>query len=238
MMKNLFIFFLTIITFSSFSQNIESITFKLEKISNFEETFKKINKSHYNIAFSSILPANAVYKIVANNNMSGIVQIGSLDLQTDPVNIYIKDEFYDFLKNKDTASNSDEVKLIFLGWNYTDKNKNEFVDIKQLIVTPSTSLNEVINNGKDKYYIQLGSYSYYQNSFPRITEMLPFLEFKPRFYMMKQNIKKDGKKIDVYRVLAGPYHKDIAENISQIINKEQNNNILLRSAESIIEENE
>lgn len=198
-----------------------------EKPSETEQTKK------FNIAYSPILPAGAVYSITdKTTGKEAVVEIGLLVVNQSPYNIYLNDHLYNFFsEGLSPQPEKVNLKLKFLGWN-KEGEEARYLDIQSLIIEPDFSINEISKNGKDKYYIQLGSYSYHQNAYPAITELLPFLEIRPHFYMIK---KEADKNKPLFRVLAGPYTIDDARRVVNLLNKKKSSNYYLQSSESVIE---
>lgn len=212
---------------------LSSVLFKIDKTSRHKATFANTNSNVFNAAYSSTLPAGCIYKVKAQqNNREVIVQIeyhpGNLQTNT----VYLSDDAYNFLTIEDSSLEHDmNVQLSFLGW-WNEKAQSDFLNIQSLVVEPKDSCREIIQNGLDKYYIQLGAFQFYQNSFGRITSLLPYLQVRPNFYMTKTESQASGE--DVFRVLAGPYSHDDAVRISGFINSFSKDSVMLKSSTDAI----
>lgn len=234
-MKKTILLLLFVATFlNSQDIDISKIKFKIDKTSSYKKTFTNIRTDIFNISYSSVLPVNGIYKVVCiSNNREAIIQIGYSMTTTAADTIYMTDILYSFFTDNDPGfSGQADVKLTFLGWSQATAGDNDFLNIQSLIVSPDNADATIRENGKDKFYIQLGSFGFYQNSYPKITQLLPYLELKPNFYMMEFNDK--GSK--VYRVLAGPYTRDDALKITKLINAESNDKVFIKQGESIIKQ--
>lgn len=226
---------LFIFTVGLYSQevNISDIKFKMLKTSSFRSTFENIRRDVYNLSYSSILPVNGIYKVRCTSTAKeAIIQIGYSMTNTPPDTLYISDDLFGFFTDGGKGS-SPEVRLTFLGWSETAaKPENDFLNIQSLVIPPEKVYSKVTENGEDKFYIQLGSFSFYQNSYPKITQLLPYLELKPNFFMVEYK-EKDNK---VYRVLAGPYSREDAIKITRTINSNTKEPVYLQSGATIIKQ--
>lgn len=215
------------------SNELSSVFFEIDRFSRHKDTFVNTDSKIFNAAYSSALPAGCIYKIKAlQNNREVIVQIeyhpGNLQTNT----IYLSDDAYNFLKMEDSSlEQNTNVQLSFLGW-WNEKAQSDFLNIQSLVVEPEDSCREIVRNGLDKYYIQLGAFQFYQNSFGQITNLLPYLQVRPNFYMRKTTSKTSGE--DVFRVLAGPYSHDDAVRITAFINSFSKNSVMLKSSTEAI----
>jgi hypothetical protein len=120
-----------------------------------------------------------------------------------------------------------------LAWNREGEEASN-LDIFNLIVKPEDSVNEMSKNNSDSYYIQLGAFSYYQNSYPVIVSLLPLLNVLPKFYM----IKSGDSDSNMFKVLAGPYNLDKAREIAKNINMSKKASVFIFSGKNIIKDNE
>lgn len=221
--------------------NIQKVTFEGVNIKNHPGTFKTAGEGSikYNIAYSSILPPDGIYKVTDPvTGKEAIIQIGYFMVNTAPTTLYLTDNLFSFFsENYDKSVDRVRLKLKFLGWG-KDSDSSEFLDIQSLVVEPDKAFSGIKQNGSDKYYIQLGSYEFFQNSFPKITEMLPYLELRPKFYMVKYKLKKSKGPVTVYRVLAGPYNKNDAKDIVKIIKTLRDDEVFMWSSKSILKQQE
>lgn len=218
--------------------NIDAITFKGMNILEFPSTFKDFDKGEanfkFNIAYSAVLPPGGIYKITDTvTGREAIIQIALYMAKTPPKNIYLPGYVFSFFSERyEKKVDAVNLKVQFLGFANGDK-QPEFVDIKSLVIAPGRAKQKITQDG-DKYYVQLGSYEYYQNSYPKITEMLPLLELRPNFYMVEYKMKQgDGYKT-VYRVLAGPYTKEDAKKIVSVIKKRRDKSVFYRTGKSAV----
>lgn len=215
------------------TNELSSVFFEIDKFSRHKDTFVNTDSKVFNAAYSSALPAGCIYKIKSlQNNREVIVQIeyhpGNLHNNT----IYISDEAYNFLRIENSSLEENmNVQLSFLGW-WNEKAQSDFLNIQSLIVEPEDSCREIVQNGLDKYYIQLGAFEFYQNSFGRITNLLPYLQVRPNFYMTKTKSKTSNE--DVFRVLAGPYTHEDAVRITNFINSFSKDSVMLKSSTAAI----
>lgn len=231
------IFFISVLfAVSAQSANIpnelSSVLFKIDKTSRHKAVFTT-SSNVFNAAYSSALPVGCIYKIKAQqNNREVIVQIEHHpeNLQNDTV--YLSDDAYNFLTlEKSSLEQSMNVQLSFLGW-CNERAQSDFLNIQSLVVEPKDSRREIIQNGLDKYYIQLGAFEFYQNSFGLITNLLPYLQIRPNFYITKTVSRTSHE--DVFRVLAGPYSYDDAVRISGFINSFSKDSVMLKSSTGAI----
>ena len=244
MKKKKFVFILIlIISFYSYSQDrivdIEKIVFKgrpLRIIAG--DTEGREVKRKYCLAYSSFLPTGGVYSIVDNiTAKEAIVQIGSAKVRGSLSNLYLPDSVFDFFaKSYKNEVDTINVKIKFLAWNKREE-ESIFLDLQRLIIKPDRSVYEIRNNGLDKYYIQLGAFSYYQNAYPIIIEMMPFLKTVPNFYLVKKEVNRNGKITPFFRILVGPYSKNDANNIALKINAAKKTVVFVRSGQVFINEN-
>ncbi len=235
-MFTMYILLLSLIKINPQDVNISNIKFQVEKISAYTSTFINVRTDVYNIAYSSILPDNGIYKIVSlSNNREAIIQIAYSMTSTPPEKLYITDNLYSFFGSNDPAvTGKIETKLVFLGWSNTNSDaENDFLNIQNMVVPPENAMSQLTTNGGEKFYIQLGSFSYYQNSYPKITQLLPYLELRPSFFMVEHS---EASKNKVYRVLAGPYSREDAIKISRTINSKVKEPVYLKTGESIIKQ--
>ncbi|MEE1290422.1 MAG: hypothetical protein UHW86_05260 [Spirochaetota bacterium] len=211
---------------------LSSVVFEIDKFSRHKDTFANTDSKVFNAAYSSALPAGCIYKIKSSqNNREVIVQIeyhpGNLQSDT----IYLSDDAYNFLKIEESSLEQTNVQLSFLGW-WNEKAQSDFLNIQSLVVEPQDSRHEIVRNGMDKYYLQLGAFEFYQNSFSRITNLLPYLQVRPNFYMTKTPSKTTEE--DVFRVLAGPYSHEDAVRIADFINSFSKDSVMLKSSTQAI----
>jgi len=217
--------------------NINDITFTGVSVKPYVEDFNLKESANFNITYSSILPYNGIYKVVdVATKKEAIIQVGYVMKKLPPSTLYLSETMYDFFAESEEVKEL-ELQVKFLGWSTKDGEETDFLDIKSLVVKPSNSENAIIANGTDKYYLQLGSYSYYQNSYPKITEMLPYLEIRPNFFMIKKKVMINDEEKTVFRVLAGPYTKENAAAIAVNINKskdpEEKDRVFLKAGETV-----
>ncbi|MBP5706433.1 MAG: hypothetical protein J6W76_04035, partial [Spirochaetales bacterium] len=122
---------------------------------------------NYSLVYSSILPEGGVY--VATDYITGaeaIVQIGYSRLETSPNKLFMSPKLYEhFCSKYDQTVDTVALKMKFIGWNKSDTDMAS-LSLDRLIVTPNISYEEINKIDDDKYYIQLGSYHFYQNSYP------------------------------------------------------------------------
>ena len=240
-MKKCIISFILFISalFTSFAQSadvsneLSAIPFKIDRISKHKDTFVNTDSKVFNAAYSSALPAGCIYKIKSLQNFREvIVQIEFHPGKLQGDTVYLGDDAYNFLKNDESTLEKDmNVQLSFLGW-WNEKAQSDFLNIQSLVVEPKDSCREIVQNGLDKYYIQLGAFQFYQNSFGHITNLLPYLQVRPNFYMTKTTSANTGE--DVFRVLAGPYSHEDAVRISGFINSFSKEPVILKSSTDAI----
>ena len=189
---------------------------------------------NYSLVYSSILPEGGVY--VATDYITGaeaIVQIGYSRLETAPDKLLMSPKLYEHFSSKyDKEIDTVALKMKFIGWNKNDSDMAS-LSLDRLIVTPNISYEEINKIDDDKYYIQLGSYHFYQNSYPRIIELLPILDTYPKFYILKKTMSKNEKLIDVYRVLSGPFDYEDAKKLADDINSKSNAKVFIQSQKKI-----
>jgi len=205
--------------------NIKSASYKFDE--------NELNKN-YNLIYSPFLPAGGVYSIVdVKTGKEAIVQVGFAEVDKTPYVIYLPDYLFNyFISSYNETVNSIKFKIKFLAWNREGEEANN-LNIYSLVVKPEESMKEINQNGKNVYYLQIGAFSFYQNSYPIIIKLLPSLKVVPRFYMIK---KKDED--DMFRVLAGPYTLEKAREIAKEINSSKKAKIFIKSGENVISENE
>lgn len=227
------VLFTTVAQSADIPNELSSVPFKIDKISRHQAAFTNTNSNVFNAAYSSALPVGCIYKIKSSqNNHEVIVQIEYYPSNLPNNTIYISDAAYDFLAIEQSSLECNiNVQVSFLGWQ-SEKAQSDFLNIQSLVVEPKDSIREIIQNGLDKYYIQLGAFQFYQNSFGRITNLLPYLQVQPNFYMMKTESKTSGE--DIFRVLAGPYSHDDAVRISGFINSLSKDPVMLKSSTDAI----
>ena len=240
-MKRILLLFFIVIATRMFSEDFDISKIKFEGINLNNSKFKiETNEiiQKYNVVYSSILPDGAIYSIFDDTTgTEALVQVGYSRLDVKPNVILMPDRLYNFFSSKyEKKVEKISLSIKFLGWNKPNE-ESAFLNIESLIVDPNKSIDEIKKNKNDKYYIQLGSYHYYQNSFPRIVELLPTLEVKPKFYMIKRLLSRDGENVEVYRVLAGPYTLEDARSISERVNSKYKNSVFLQSQEKLMSEN-
>ncbi|MCG8570327.1 MAG: hypothetical protein MJB14_09320 [Spirochaetes bacterium] len=239
-MKRFFIiiFLINLLNLAAEEINLAKITFEGVNLKKKKKTFQESeSKSKFNIAFSSILPHDGIYRITDEvTGKEAIIQIGYYMTKTPPKTLYLPDYLFSFLANAyEKKIDKVSLKLQFLGWAKTES-ESDFLNIQSLVISPENAATKIVENGDNQYYIQLGSYEYYQNSFPKITEMLPFLEVRPNFYMMRYQMKKNNQDILVYRVLAGPYDKNIAKKLLKVIHSTRDKTVFMKSGKTILKE--
>ncbi|HNZ27441.1 MAG TPA: SPOR domain-containing protein [Spirochaetota bacterium] len=238
MYRRRFIIFILLATAAIYSDNIEigSIEFEAIKISELKSAIDTSEiYQKYNIAYSSILPEGAIYSISDKiTGLEAVIQIGYSSVDSHPKNIYITDNLYDFFaKIYEKKPDKITLSIRFAGWN-KESGDSVYADIEELVVNPENSPSEIRKNEPDKYFIQLGSFSYYQNAYPQISNMLPVMLRKPKFYLIKKNIIKNGKKTEIYRVLAGPYSFSEARSIAEEVNNKFNASVFFQSRDKTL----
>ncbi len=192
----------------------------------------------FNIAYSPILPAGAIYSLMdISTGYETIVQIGFAPVNHDPLAIYLPDQTFNFFqKPYDIKTDSFNLKVKFLAWN-KEGESSEYLNIKSLVVDHENSISKIALENPDDSYIQIGSFRHYQNAYPMITEMLPFLEIKPNFYLVASEIFVDNKKQTIYRIFAGPYDKSSANKLRAEINEKKGKTVFIKTGDSIVKEN-
>ena len=231
-MKRIFIIALVF----SFSFFLTSKEFDISKIKFSGLDIKSLSdessyeiSSCYNIAYSAILPADAIY--IAEDTVTGkeaIIQISPVSVDAPPYTIYLTEkQFQFFTSTYEKSVDFLTLNLKFLGWNKKINNYSK----RPKIITPDESYDQILKNSDDSLYIQLGSFSHYQNGYPLITELLDSLSLLPSFYIVKSKINDRY----VYKILAGPYSKDDASNII-VNNNLKEVKMFIRNYSSIIED--
>ena len=127
------------------------------------------------------------------------------------------------------------LKLRFLAWNKQGEESLD-INVQSLLVKPEASLYEIKKNGNDQFYIQLGAFSYYQNSYPIIYQMMPSLNVIPHFYILEK--EKRNSDDHIYKILAGPYSLKTAKEIAKKIYKKKKQPVIIQSGEKIIDKYE
>lgn len=215
--------------------NISSLVFVASDFTKCETDMSLPAESqNYSLVYSSILPEGGVY--VATDYITGaeaIVQIGYSRLEAAPDKIFMPTSLYTHFSSKyDKEVDTVALKMKFIGWNKNDSDMAS-LSLDRLIVTPNISYEEINKIDDDKYYIQLGSYHFYQNSYPRIIELLPILDTYPKFYILKKTMSKNEKLIDVYRVLSGPFDYEEAKKLADDINSKSSSKVFIQSQKKI-----
>ncbi len=241
-MKKIITLLLLIMTLALFSQNnildIDKISFEGFNLaqSPYKAEEKEI-ENNYSVVYSPLLPTGAIYSIKdISTGKEAIVQIGYLQVDNSPYALYIPEYLFNFFsKFYKEKKEKIEFKIKFLAWNKIGE-ESIYLNLLSLIVNENNSLNEVNKNGANKNYIQLGAFSYYQNSYPVIEEMIPYLKIIPRFYIFKKETTLNNEKKIVYRLLAGPYSLEEAREITNNINSQKKANVIIHTTETIIKE--
>jgi hypothetical protein len=237
MKKTLFLAISILFTYMIWGQeiDIQKIDFNGVNLVNYQD---KINfseqNSKYNIVFSSILPAGGIYSIKDNvTGKESIVQIGFSIADQSPYTLYLPEYLFNFfISTYDKKPDMVNLRIKFLGWNKTGA-ESLALDVQSLLVEPDNSIPEIKKNGKDKFYLQLGSYSFQQNAFPAITELLPYLELRPHFYLIRINLTNDKS---AYRILAGPYSQTEAKRITETLNSSKKTSIFIQNYDAIVKD--
>ncbi len=221
----------------SFSNEIDirKIDFTGVNIANHSDKFDDSERNlKYNLAYSAILPAGGIYCLTDSiTGKEAIIQIGYSIVNQSPYIVYISDELFKFFSaTYEKKIDKLNLKVKFIGWN-KDENETSYLDIQNLVVEPSKSVEEMKKNGEDKVYIQRGSYTYHQNAFPGITQMLPYLEVRPNFYLVKKDLGEDRH---IYRVLAGPYNLTDARRIVESLNDKKEKSIFIQTLNNLFGE--
>ncbi len=231
-MKKISIFLLFTISFSLFSEefDISKIKFSGLNIKSLPNELSDESLGSYNIAYSAILPSGAVY--IIEDTVTGkeaIVEIAATSIDTkSPYVIYLTDKQFQFFtstyeKNVDFLT----LSLKFLGWN----KKGDTYSRKPKIVTPERSGEQILKNGANSSYIQIGSFSYYQNGYPMIVELIEALSIEPNFYVIKSKVKDSY----IYKIVAGPYSKSDADAIMSNSNLKERN-LFIKSYNSVVDD--
>lgn len=241
-MKKIIISILLFLSFCLFPQNnildIDNISFEGFNLSqSIYKSEKKEIENNYNVIYSPFLPAGAIYSIKdKNTGKEAIVQIGHLQVDNSPYSLYIPEYLFNFfLKFYKEKKEKIEFKIKFLAWNKAGE-ESRYLNLLSLVVNENNSLNEVNKNGANKNYIQLGAFTYYQNSYPVIEEMIPYLKIIPRFYIFKKETTLNNEKKVIYRLLAGPYSLEEAKEIANKINSQKKTTVVIHTTETIIKE--
>lgn len=242
MNKNIFVFIFVFLSVVLFSQdgvpNVEQLTFEGININNSSYKIDEAEESiSYNLVFSPLLPTGAVYLISdETTKKEAIIQIGHTQVDKSPYSLYMTEELFNFfVKAHENSAEALSMKVKFLGWNKKGE-ESSFLNLLNLMVKEENSLYEITSNGLDKYYMQIGAFSYYQNSYPVIIDVMPFLDALPKFYVLKKDTVINGENKSLYRILVGPYLLEEARRISSLINSKKNSSVFLHSGESIIRE--
>jgi hypothetical protein len=218
--------------------DVQKVDFTGVNVSTYGEKFDFSEASNkFNLVFSAILPAGGIYLLTDSvTGKESVVQVGFSTIDHSPFLIYLPDYLYKFFTGAyDKKVDKLNLKIKFLGWNKTGE-EAQTLDVQSLVVEPENSLAEINKNGKDKVYIQLGSYSFHQNAFPAITELLPYLEVKPHFYFIKKDIPQKDSVKSIYRILAGPYTSEDAKRITNLLNSSKKKSVFIQNFETILKE--
>ena len=229
----IYIFSLFCFLISSQELDIQKIDFSGVNCTNYKEKFDfSEQSSKFNVAFSSILPAGGIYSVTDNTTgKEAIIEIGYTIVNQSPYTIYLPEYLFNYyISTYEKKPEKLNLHIKFLGWNKPGA-ESLYLDVQSLLVEPNNSISEIKKNGKDKVYLQLGTYSFQQNAFPAITEMLPYLELRPHFYLIKIELTKDKS---AYRILAGPYTDSEAKRITEELNSNKKTSIFIQKYESII----
>jgi hypothetical protein len=180
------------------------------------------------------LPAGGIYSVTDNTTgKEAIVQIGYTIVNQSPYTLYLPEYLFSFfISTYEKKPETLNLKIKFLGWNKIGA-ESLYLDVQSLMVEPENSVTEIKKNGKDKFYLQLGSYSFQQNAFPAITDMLPYLELRPHFYLIRIDLGKDKQ---AYRILAGPYSQVEAKRITETLNSNKKTSIFIQNYDAIVKE--
>jgi hypothetical protein len=243
MKKLIFAFMFSTILFNILPQDkiqdVEQVVFTGINIDTSDyKNNKDENKTNYSIVYSPFLPSGGIYSLIdKNSGKEAIIQIGNAMVNQSPFNLYISNDLFNFFSSF-YPDKKDKLNLYvkFLAWNKKD-NESDFLNLSNLIVKLEDSYAEITKNGLDKYYIQLGSFSYYQNSYTLISDMMPYLKIVPQFYLVKKQITvNNNEKKDTYRLLVGPYSLDDAREITKKINDNKKTTVFIHSGEAILKE--
>ncbi len=237
--KIFFVFFLfiTVLIFNE-TLDIKNINFEGVNINTSKYKTEK-NISNYNIAYSPILPAGGIYSAIDDSTgKEAIIQIGYAKVDESPYTIYMPEHIFNFFSQgyKDKTDKI-KVKLKFLAWN-KDEEEGIGLNLTDLIVMPDDSLSAINKIGKEKYFIQLGAFSYYQNSYDLINNLFPMMQVTPKFFIIKIEVKTGNETNVIYKILAGPYSMESAQEISQKINSSKKAKVYINSGETILKESE
>ncbi len=199
--------------------------------SKYKDEAKELEQK-FNIAYSPLLPADGVYVITdAQTGKQAVVQVGYAEVDKSPYALYLPESIFNFfLKGYEKPVDRIKLKVKFLAWNKEGEEAND-LNLFNLVIKPENALAEISKNGLNNYYIQLGAFSYYQNSYPVIISLLPLLDVLPKFYMVKSGVENSN----MFRVLAGPYSLDKAREIARNINLTKKGAVFIHSGENIIE---
>lgn len=244
-MKKIFIFLLLLFSsfFITYTQDnvstLDNVIFEGVNIdlTSYKAKFNETDEN-YNIVYSPFLPAGAIYSIVdIKTGKEAVIQIGNSQVDKSPYILYLPGYLFNFFSKYQTENTEKiSLKIKFLAWN-KDNVKSTHLNILSLIVNEYNSYDQVIQNGSDKYYIQLGAFTYYQNSYPIIEDMIPYLKIIPSFYIFKKELTIKNENKIIYRILAGPYSSEQeARVIAKNINAKKKTNVVVHSAESIKKE--
>lgn len=244
-MRKIFTFLFLVLSsfFIIYSQNnvssLDNVVFEGVNIelTSYKSEFKEA-ENNYNIVYSPFLPAGAIYSIKdIKTEKEAVIQIGTSQVNKSPYILYLPEYLFNFFSKFQTEKTEIiKLKIKFLAWN-KDSVKSTHLNILSLIVNEYNSYDQVTLNGKDKYYIQIGAFTYYQNSYPIIEDMIPYLKIIPSFYIFKKELMIKDESKTIYRILAGPYSSEQeARTIANNINKKKNTNVVVHSAESVIKE--
>jgi len=236
-MNKIILFLLFVAFFNIYSDEIDiqkidfigvNVTDNKDKI-DFSES-----NTNFNICYSAILPAGGIYSLIDTiTGKEAIVQIGFSLVNNSPYIVYLSNDLFNFfVSTYEKKVDKLKFKVKFIGWNKSE-NESNYLDLQNLVVEPEKSLEEIKKNGKEKVYIQLGSFTHHQNAFPGITEMLPYLEVKPNFYLLSKQLENSKK---TFRVLAGPYDIKDTRRIVDILNKKKDKSTFIQTTNSILEE--
>lgn len=234
MKKTHLILIFLLISLSAYAQDaivdINDVRFNVVSIEGLDDEIIEEDKNlKFNMAYSPFLPARGIY--LAKDAVSGkeaIVQIGFAKVDEFPYNLYLQKNLFDFFSGKDVKLN-----LKFIGWNKKGES-SIYLDLESLVVKPNRSIKEIKKNGTEKYYIQLGAFSFYQNAYPIIMDVMPYLKINTNFYMIQKEIIKRNKKKNMYRVLVGPYSEKTAKEVAKKINLNIKASAFIHSGESIL----
>jgi len=234
-MKKIFycflLFVLLLLFFNGEEIDIKDVEFKGLNVKESTYEFDKNElKGNYNIVYSPFLPAGGIYSIKdVKTGKEAIVQVGFAEVDKSPYIIYMPEYLFNFFASShENDVKSLQLKIKFLAWNREGEEANN-LNIYSLVVKPEDAIEEITENGKNVYYLQIGAFSFYQNSYPLIIKLLPSLKVVPRFYMVKKD--KDN---EMFRVLAGPYTIEKAREISKDINTAKKSKIYIKSGEKVL----